>query len=181
MRDVCEGPLLQRLWNWVQGDKVFLWVTEHHPRAGYYLDLVDSPTPEDLWHRHSQRVAAIAKSRETSIPPQNSIRLYLAICERISEINRYRQKIQEIGQWTTGILLVFSIVLFFLLQESLGQLIDHLAGAKRMWLAAGTILGILVCFLLLPLVGQAWPKRIGPWVGRQLPWPRVRTLDELLQ
>ncbi len=178
LRDIFESALLQRFMNWVRGDRVFLWATEHHPRAGYYLELVDNSSAERLWHRHRQRVAAIAESRGTSIPSQNSMRLYLAICERISELNRYRKKVQNIGELVTVLLIILLVVVFLLF--FVAGTFDRLLETDST-LAGVVLFATIAAFFLVPLAGLAWPRRIGPWVGRQLPWPGPRSLEDLLR
>jgi hypothetical protein len=152
-------------------------VVSHQPAAGYYLDLVKDVPPQEMWMRHRQRAAAIARKRGTRIPPQNDIRYVLAAFARRRELNAFREKL---GNWGM-IAFVAWILIVCLLVIGTPSDSTPFGGFLPFELSRPLVISLGFSAFFAALLGMAWPMRIAPRVARQLPWPRPRPLRELLR
>jgi hypothetical protein len=174
IRSLLEPAPLQKFLDWVTGNPS--WTVGNCPRAGYYLELIRATSPQDLWIRHRQRVEDIAQHSECRMPSQNTMRLYLAICKRMRQIGEYRVKFIKFVENALGLVFALSIVSFVLSSCLMQATVLQIVRQNPVFIP-----GLVAFFVLFPLFTLAWPWRIGPWLMRQLPWPRRQPLDRLLQ
>ncbi|MBI5954118.1 MAG: hypothetical protein HY865_20870 [Chloroflexi bacterium] len=171
LRDALEAKPIQKFLNWTRGNPP--WVTSHRPAAGYHFEAVDNPTPREIWERHKQRVADVAKKQRARIPPHNYIRLLFAMVMRKRQISQFQEKFASRGEIVVVAILLLVLALFFILVG--GTFFGYEFETSR---EIGMGLGISTFFIAL--LGVAWGQRVTPLIVRWLPFPRLQSLRELL-
>ncbi|OGO40736.1 MAG: hypothetical protein A2W36_01300 [Chloroflexi bacterium RBG_16_58_14] len=142
-----------------------LWARQDRPRWGYHVELVDTNQPSELWQRHRQRIAELARTLQTSIRPQDNIPLYIALSRRSFEITSYA------GQWQTrianGLIGAFFVFLFAVLLLGKGVMVSlrdqmGFVGEMSIYLLGAIVMAVLMIPLSVALTRLLVPRLPGP-------------------
>ena len=82
----------------------------HHPESGYVME-TSAAGPEALWRRHAERVEALARERQTSLPGHDSLRMHLALSARSYFLSAVRRMFGRRIEWMVLIPATLLIVL----------------------------------------------------------------------
>ena len=152
-----------------------LWARENRPRWGYYVELVDTSQPSELWQRHRQRIDELAKTLQTSTRPQDALPLYIALSRRSHQITEY------VGNWqsrfTTGAVAVFMLFLLVVVLQMKGLMAVLNERLGYVGAMSTLLLGVIFLAILMLPLSMGLPKLAIPL----LPGPPLRPVAELLQ
>lgn len=102
----------------------------HHPESGYLME-TSAAAPEVLWRRHAERVEALARELQTSLPVHDSLRMHLALSGRSYFLSVLRRMFGRRIEWMVLIPATLLIVLDVLV-----------AHTSLHWLSAAAVAGV---------------------------------------
>lgn len=148
----------------------------NHPKAGLYLEDWVEATPEELWHRHQQRIGEVIAERNSLVLPHVSMSLCLWIQERCRKIGNY---VALVAVCVCFIIAMEGWLLFWQLEHWLnaGILVPFGVFGLPLWLVSFFAMAAVVMWLIRNEVVRGW--RVGQWFARQFPWPRRRRYDPM--
>lgn len=142
------------------------WMSQDHPRAGFFYEAVKQATPAELFERHEARVQEVAEGRGVSPIAHDSMEVHARLVDRAMRVHRFRKTVTLALMLTCFPIAAVLAVLFVRGMLAGKDLDTPLTGPETLllWLAR------LGC----PLLANAGPW-VGPWIARRLPFP-VRPL-----
>lgn len=130
----------------------------HHPEAAYLME-THAATTEQLYRRHTERVEAIARERNSTIPPHDSMRLLFALVSRSMVLTIHRHHHGKRLEWTIFIPATLAIVAAVVF-----------AGTPLHWLTA----------LAVAAVAFWYVSEMSTWLAARLLWIPPAPLATLL-
>jgi hypothetical protein len=120
----------------------------HHPESAYLLETLDA-SPEELSRRHSERLEAIVRERNSTIPPHDSMRLNFALTSRSMVLTFTRRTEGQRLEWTIFIPATIAVVVAVVF-----------AGTPLHWLTA----------LAVASVALWYTGEFSTWLAARLLW-----------
>jgi hypothetical protein len=144
----------------------------HHPRAGSCLEGLPGAVPEDLWHRHEQRVEAFSQVRNSPVLRHDSMALRIKVADRCDAISVFA------ARWV-----VLSVALVWLslgssaigLMNRFNVLFQPWFGMHLALIASSLVAMAAMLWTLRNQVVRGWLG--GEWLARQFPWPKPRPFE----
>ena len=148
-----------------------LWPRSNRPKAGYYLELLETRNPKVIWLRHQARLGEILKPNQ-EIPPHDKLDLYLCTIKRNGQIMEYNGKCSLALYVVAGILSIFIAALLFWEEYLILGLFLHPIADTNTWFLLNSPV-LLLLYVGFVLIGQ----NILP----ELPGPRLENVPTLMK